>query len=158
MKSIQLGPMILLVTQVSATWLQPRTLQGMNVTATNVDGDVEVVTMTVEPTKSAAEVEPTDANVTEANATDGGFLAGVGDWVGDAANTVQDTVVNATGGFTDWLGNLVGGEDKELTEDAGAIEESTAADSEGTGGSSGMVRLVSAYAFAASAASIINLL
>lgn len=123
MKTIQLAPTLILL----ASSAHARVLQDANDTITT-DGDAELRVTTVAPTDTAAEEDvaqtessPTDAAVTGTNATDGGLFSGVGDWVGNTANTVTGTVANATDGFTDWISNVVNPNDE--TEEAEVKEE-----------------------------------
>lgn len=81
------------------------------------------------------ESAPTEASTAPTNATDGGLFSGVGEWVGNAADTVTGTVANATGGFTDWVGSLVNAnndtkEEEAVETDETVAKEETAAESE----------------------------
>jgi hypothetical protein len=199
MKTICVASLFLLASSSA----QARLLQDANNdTAITTDGDIEVLISTAAPTEppednsTAAPTEtakegeeqsesaPTDASVTPTNATDGGLFSGVGEWVGNAADTVTGTVANATSGFTDWLGNVVNSNSTEeepgkepAEEDETAKEEpaeetakadetakaesdveaAVESDAKDDTPDSGVVNLMSASVFVASAAAAVAL-
>ena len=160
MKTFQVVSLILLASSAHA-----RILQDTNDTITT-DGNIDILVTTVAPTEETVteakpetadaepettEVAPTDAAVTTTNATDGGFLSGVGDWVGNAADTVSGTVVNATGGISDWISNAVNPNEAEESGDADNAEK---VEGDGTPDSA-VANLMSASVLAISAAAVV---